>query len=109
MPVCPITYLHLKNRAGLLPILTLAMRYLLTAAIVVNICTGLDWNIVNFLHSSFCGAVVCICAQNSLHNTGAFSLIAQQCLHSIKLFSVSLHCPANEQAWAASYFGRGHS
>lgn len=38
-------------------------------------CAGLDWGRVNFFHSSFYGAVFCICAGKSVENPGKFLLL----------------------------------
>ena len=35
-------------------------------------CAGFAWDRVNFLHSSWYGAMVWICAENSVDNTGMF-------------------------------------
>lgn len=48
-------------------------------------CTGPDWDGVNFLHSSPCGAVFCICDQNSVDNTPAFWLLLSSASTASKL------------------------
>lgn len=42
---------------------------------VLSCCTGPDWDGLNFLHSSPCSAVFCICDQNRVDNTPAFWLL----------------------------------
>lgn len=55
-------------------------------------CAGLGSGRVNFLHSSFYGAVFCICAGKSVENPGKFSLLLN-CLHRVKAFSACLPTP----------------
>ena len=38
-------------------------------------CAGFGWDTVNFLHSSWYGAVCWICAENSVDNPGMFSFL----------------------------------
>ena len=50
----------------------------------VRRCAGFGWDRVNFLHSSWYGAMFWICAENSVDNTRDVLVIAEQCLHRIK-------------------------
>jgi len=43
--------------------------------ISLHFCAGFDWDGVNFLHSSLYGAMFWISAENSVDNTGMFSLL----------------------------------
>ena len=42
---------------------------------LIDDCAGFNWYRVNFLHSSYCGAMFWICAENSIDNTEMFLLL----------------------------------
>ena len=71
-------------------------------------CAGFGWGRVNFLHSSWYGAVVWICAGNSVDNTGMFSLLLSSAYTEPRPFLLLTH-PTSEQAGGAQGVWRGHS
>ena len=51
-------------------------------------CADFVWGRVNFLHSNWYGATFWICAENSVDNTGMFSLLLSSA-YTVKACSVS--------------------
>lgn len=66
------------------------------------------WLRVHFLHSSYCGPELLICAGNSMDNWGGFYLQLSMVYSGQGLFCSSVH-PTSKKAGNAQGFGRRHS
>ena len=71
-------------------------------------CAGFGWRRVNFLYISWCSAVFWICAENSVDNTGMFSLPLSSAYTEPRPFLL-LTPPHQRGGWVAQEVGRGHS
>jgi len=59
---------------------------------IIEVCDDFGWGRLNFLHSSWYGAIFWICAGNSVGNTEMFSLLlSSACI--VKVFSASHTTP----------------
>jgi len=56
-------------------------------------CAGFGWGRVNFLHSSWSGALLWVCAANSVGNTGMFLLLLSSA-HRVRAFSAPHTAPS---------------
>ena len=59
----------------------------------LGLCAGFGWDRVNFLHSSEYGAMVWICAENSVDNSGVVLLLLSSASTASKAFSASHPTP----------------
>lgn len=64
------------------------------STIAVCNCASFDWGRVNFLLSSWYGAMFPICDESSVDNSRDVLVTAQQCLHRGKVFSGPHPTPA---------------
>ena len=58
----------------------------------IRVCPGFGWERVNGLHSSWSGALLWICAENSVGNTGMFWLLLSSA-HTVRAFSAPQTTP----------------
>ena len=72
------------------------------------VCAGLGWDRVNFLHSSWYGAMLWIYAENSVDNSGMFSLLLSSAYAASRPF-LPLTPHVQWGGWDAQEVGRGHS
>ena len=67
----------------------------------IFICAGFDWNRVNFFHSSYYGTMFWICAENSIDNTGVFSLLLSRAYTQSRPFLL-LTPPHQRAGWGCT-------
>ena len=82
--------------------------FLLTTDIDFAMCAGFDWHRINFLHGSQYQSMFCICAENSVDDTGVFSLLLSSAYTESRPFLL-LTCPVSERAGGAQGAGRRHN
>ena len=67
----------------------------------LSLCAGFDWGRVNFLRSSWYEAMFWICAENSVDNTGMFSLLLSSAYTESRPFLL-LTAPHQRGGWGCT-------